>query len=57
MTFKKNSEFDREKKIHKVVRKNKDNKYRKKPYEYLSTEEDLDDDFDDDYTVDIDEVK
>lgn len=57
MTFKKNLEFDKEKKFHKVLRKNKDNKYRKKPYEYLSTEEDLDDDFDDDYTVDLDDVK
>ena len=56
MTFKKNSDFDNEKKIHKVVKKSKENKYRKKAYDYLS-EQDLDDDFDDDYTVDLDEAK
>ena len=57
MTLKKNLEFDKEKKFHKVLRKNKDNKYRKKPYDYLYSEDDLDDDFDDDYTVDLDDVK
>jgi len=53
MKQKYNSEFDQERKIHKVV-KSKEHKYRKKPYDYMH-EKDLDeDDFDDDYTVDID---
>ncbi len=53
MKYRHDSEFDKEKKIHRVS-KNKEHKYRKKPYELLA-EEDLDeDDFDDDYTVDID---
>ena len=57
MTFKKNTEFNREKKIHKVV-KSKENKYRKNPYEYLDERfQDEDDDFDDDYSVDLDDTK
>jgi hypothetical protein len=53
MKHKYNSEFDKERKIHKVV-KNKDQKYRKIPYEYLDEQDPDEDDFDDDYTVDID---
>jgi hypothetical protein len=53
MKYRHNSEFDKEKKIHKVV-KNKDQKYRKIPYEYLDEQDPDEDDFDDDYTVDID---
>lgn len=55
MTFKKNSEFDREKKIHKILKGNKENKYRKKTYDYLVVDDEFDDDFDDDYTVDLDD--
>ena len=53
MKYKHNSETDREKKIHKVV-KNKDHKYRKRPNEFLDEQYLDEDDFDDDYTVDID---
>lgn len=52
MKYRHNSEFDKEKKIHKVV-KNKEQKYRKIPYEYLD-EEDPDEGLDDEYTVDED---
>ena len=53
MKHKYNSEFDKERKIHKVV-KSKEHNDRKKPYDYMH-EKDLDeDDIDDDYTVDID---
>lgn len=50
MKYKYNSDSEWEKKIHRVV-KNKEQKYRKIPYEYLD-EQDPDEFFDDEYTVD-----
>ena len=52
MKYKYNLDFDREKKFHRVV-KNKEQKYRKIPYEYFD-ENDQDEILDDEYTVDVD---
>lgn len=52
MKYRHDSEYDKEKKFRRVSR-SKDQKYRKIPLEYFD-EEDLDDDFDDDVTVDLD---
>lgn len=55
MTLKKNIEFDRDKKFHKNFKSNKEDKYRKKNYDYLDVDDDYDDDKFYDYNVDLDD--